>query len=171
MVSISWRGPRGQWWEGRGGRQPSLAQVQAPLWRRMNTAAFTRHRLPALPQTGPEVRPGQGGSRRALPHPLPRSTGASCLQLLPLPSPDAREAASGVWMGQMAGNRLGGTAEWWKVGRGHHARPLATQLFSPRGGWELPQQQAEAKVTEQEDGLLPAPRKPSQGEEPGSARP
>lgn len=33
-------------------------------------AAFARHHLPTLPQTGPEVKPGQGGRQRALPRPL-----------------------------------------------------------------------------------------------------
>lgn len=46
----------------------------------------------------------------------------------------------------MAGDRLGGTAEWWKVGSGHLAMTLATQLFSPHGEQEQLQQQAETKV-------------------------
>lgn len=58
-------------------------------------------------------------------------------------------------MGQMAGGRLGGTAECWKVGSGHLAMPLATQLFLPHGGWEQPWQQAEAKVTEEGGQELP----------------
>lgn len=72
-------------------------------------------------------------------------------QLLSLPSPEAREAATGLWTGQMAGDKLGGTAERWKVGSGHLAMPLATQLFLPRGGWEQPWQQAEAKSQRRED--------------------
>lgn len=47
-----------------------------------------------------------------------------------------------------AGGRVGGPAERWKVGSGRLARPLVTQLFSPQGGWEQPQQQAEAKPIE-----------------------
>lgn len=93
-------------------------------------------------------------------------------QLLSLPSPEAREAATGLWTGQMAGDKLGGTAERWKVSSGHLAMPLATQLFLPRGGWEQPWQQAEAKVTEEGRQEPPPPHgKPAQGGGSGSARP
>lgn len=100
-----------------------------------------------------------------------------CQQLLSVPSPGAREAATGLWIGQMAGDRLGGTAECWKVGRGHLAMPLATQLFLPHGGWEQPWEQAEAKVTEEGRQELPPPHgKSAQGGElavpgPRAARP
>lgn len=62
------------------------------------SAAFTRHPLPS----DPEVRPGQGGSCRSRPRPLPepwRSVPAAPAA----PSPAAREAAPGVWRGQVAG--------------------------------------------------------------------
>lgn len=52
-----------------------------------------------------------------------------------------------------AGGRRGGPAERGKVGSGRLARPLVTQLFSPQGGWEQPQQQAEAKPIEMRTGL------------------
>lgn len=120
---------------------------------------------PAGPRSG-QVKVGAGVLRLG----PRRGTGASRQQLLPVPSPEAREPASGSWMGQMAGDRLGGTAEWWEVGSGHLARPLATQLFTPHGGWERPQQQAEAKLGGEEDGPPPPQREPAQGEEPGSAR-
>lgn len=160
MVSVLWGGPGGWWWEGRRGHQPSLAQVQVLLWRMK-----TQQPPPmSSAQTGPGGRPGQGGSQRSLPCSLPKHWDLmpSCQQLLSLPSPEAREAAPGFWMGQMAGDRLGGTAEWWKVGRGHLAMPLATQLFSPHGGRVQPRQQAEAHVTEaRRTGAAPTPREAS----------
>lgn len=93
----------------------------------------------------PEGRPGQGGSRQS-PSCALQSSMPSRQQLPPVPSPGAREAAAGLRRGQMAGDRLGGTAEWWKVGSGHLAMTLATQLFSPHGEQEQLQQQAETKV-------------------------
>lgn len=75
-----------------------------------NSAASPLRCLPTLAQTGPRGRPGQGGARVLCLVPC-QSTGASCQQLLSVPSPEAREAATGFWMGQMAGDRLGGTAE------------------------------------------------------------
>lgn len=150
-----------------GGRKGSLAQVRASPGGegRLQPSATSS----ATPPSRAQVRPGQGGSRvlRLGPRGSPR---ASRQQLLPVPSPEAREPASGSWMGQMAGDRLGGTAESGEVGSGHLARPLATQLFAPHGGWERPQQQAEAKLGGEEDGPPPPRREPAHGEEPGSAR-
>lgn len=147
---LSYRGvPGAWWWEGRRGCWPGL--VRASLWRRK-----TRQPSPTTsPGTPPQPRPGQARSRW---EPAFSASPANALGLhASSSSPEARETASGSWMGQMAGARLGGTAEWWEVGSGHLARPLATQLFSPHGGWEWPQQQAEAKLRGEEDRGCPHP--------------
>lgn len=109
------------------------AQVQVSLWRRTKT----QQPPPAIVcPHWPRLAPGAGrvkvGANVLCLVPC-QSTGASCQQLLSVPSPEAREAATGFWMGQMAGDRLGGTAEQGKVGSGHLALLLASQLFLTHG--------------------------------------
>lgn len=171
-------GPGGQGGSGVGGQKRIPAQpgpgTSITLEEKEHAEPPPDTVCPRYPRPAPGGRPGQGGSQCFPPRSLPKRWGLVHLrrQLLSLPSPEAREAATGLWTGQMAGDKLGGTAERWKVSSGHLAMPLATQLFLPRGGWEQPWQQAEAKVTEEgRQGPPPPHGKPAQGGGSGSARP
>lgn len=78
------------------------------------------HLVPFI-QTGPKGRRGQGGS--------PCSLGPWRHWFLPVPSPEAGEAAASSWMGQMAGDRLGGTGRHCQVVEGGPRAPCqVTQL-------------------------------------------
>lgn len=117
-------------------------------------AAFTRHPLPARPRW--ELAFSASSPAEA----LDLRASSSCCSLT-----CGQRGRFGRMDG--AGGRLGGAAEQWEVGSGHLARPLVTQLFSPQGSWERPQQQAEAKPIEMRIGL---PLGTSRGQEPSSAR-
>lgn len=160
-------GPCGLWW----GSQKRMPAQPGPgtsvaVEENINSAGSTRRHSPAPTQTGPEGRAGQGGRQPSLSRSLPRhwSLVPSHQRLLAVPSPEAREMTAGLWMGQMAGDRPGGTAEWWEVGSGHLARPSDTHLFPPDGGQEWPQQWEEAKVRVGGGQGLPLPHgEPAQG--------
>lgn len=130
-----------------------------------DSAAFTRH----PPPTAPDWPRGQARPRWELA--VSASSPAEALELRASSSCRSLTCGQRGRFGRMhgAGGRLGGTAERWKVGSGHLARPLVTQLFSPQGGWEQPQQQAEAKPMEMRTGAAPQ-REPARGQGPSSAR-
>lgn len=107
MFSILQMGPGVRGGEARRGCRPSLARVPVSLWRKTNSAASAGHHSPRLAPRAGQVKVGVN-HLCLLPCPSP---GASRQHLLAVPPPEAREAAMGFWLGQMAGDRLGGTAE------------------------------------------------------------